>query len=200
MVTFLGKLLFFWANEEFRGIWQSVQRPNLSDNGPIKVINLPPKIITFPQKCDHIPSISDHFPRNHFDPPKYVHLRAFYWLSRVAFTHFLSRNPPVCQECGVGVKPILAMPGFWQLLTLQPLPNNGKKLTANNNNNNGKKLPANNNNGQKTQLTASRCSSVVSLCVRTGAWATWKQKSEREQPGGKNSGDEKNVSKIGFYP
>ena len=103
-------------------IWQNVQRPNLSDNGPIKVINLPPKIITFPQKCDLIPSISDHFPRNHFDPPKYVDLRAFYWLSRVAFTHFLSRNPPVCQECGVGVKPILAMPGFWQHLTLQPLP------------------------------------------------------------------------------
>ena len=87
--------IFWW-------IWQSVQRPNLSDNGPIKVINLPPKIITFPQKCDQIPSISDHFPRNHFDPPKYVDLRAFYWLSRVAFTHFLSRNPPVCQDWGVG--------------------------------------------------------------------------------------------------
>ena len=52
--------IFWW-------IWLSVQRPNLSDNGPIKVINLPPKIITFPQKCDHIPSISEHFPRNHFD-------------------------------------------------------------------------------------------------------------------------------------
>ena len=71
------------------------------------MINLPPKIITFPQKCDHIPSISEHFPRNHFDPPKYVDLRAFYWLSRVAFTHFLSPNPPVCQDWG-GVSQ------FWQ--------------------------------------------------------------------------------------
>ena len=87
--------IFWW-------IWWSVQRPNLSYNGPIKVINLPPKIITFPPKCDYIPSISEHFLRNNFDPPKYVDLCAFYWLSRVAFTHFLSPNSPVCQDWGEG--------------------------------------------------------------------------------------------------
>ena len=35
--------IFWW-------IWQSVQRPNLSDNGPIKVINFPPKIINLPKR------------------------------------------------------------------------------------------------------------------------------------------------------
>ena len=51
-------------------------------------------------------------------------IRVLYPLSRVAFTHFLSRNPPVCQDWGVGggVKPILAMPGFWKLWVQQPLP------------------------------------------------------------------------------
>ena len=47
-------------------------------NGPIQVKKFAPKNNNFPQKGDHLPSISEHFPRNHFDPPKYVDLRAFY--------------------------------------------------------------------------------------------------------------------------
>ena len=44
------------------------------------------------------------------------------WTKLTKLTHFLSRNPPVCQDWGVGVKPILAMPGFWTLWLLQSLP------------------------------------------------------------------------------
>ena len=39
-------------------------------------------------------------------------------LSRVAFMHFLSSNPPACQNWG-GLKPILVMPGFWKCLFLK---------------------------------------------------------------------------------
>ena len=83
-----------------------------------------PKNNNFPEKGDHSPPISVHFPRNYFDPPKYVCLRAFCQLSRVAFTHILSPNPLERQDWGVGrgVKPTLAMPGFWKRLLLKPLP------------------------------------------------------------------------------
>ena len=45
-------------------------------------------------------------------------------LSQVKFTHFLSRNPPECQDWGAGggVKPILAMPGFSRVFVRPPLP------------------------------------------------------------------------------
>ena len=32
----------------------------------------------FPQKGDHLPLNSEYFPISHFDPPKYIELRAFY--------------------------------------------------------------------------------------------------------------------------
>ena len=51
-------------------------------------------------------------------------------LSRVAFTRFLSWDPPECQDWGAGggAKPILAMPGFSRLLKHPPLPNSDNKI------------------------------------------------------------------------
>ena len=37
-----------------------------------------PKNDNFPPKGDQLPSISEQIHRNHFDPPEYVDLRAFY--------------------------------------------------------------------------------------------------------------------------
>ena len=46
-------------------------------------------------------------------------------MPRDALTHFcrLSSNLPECQEWGGGVKPILAMPGFWELFIQPQFPN-----------------------------------------------------------------------------
>ena len=63
------------------------------------MITFPKKRYYFSSKSEYSHSTSIHFPRNGFSPPpKHVNLRTFHWLSRVAFTHFLSSNPPGCQN------------------------------------------------------------------------------------------------------
>ena len=90
---------WIWPMPRFSGGFDKVYK------GQTKVIltdksKFAPKYDNIPPKGDQLPSISEQIHRNHFDPPKYVDIHAFYWLSRVAFTHFLSPNPPVCPNWG----------------------------------------------------------------------------------------------------
>jgi len=67
-------------------------------------------VIFFDAFPDHLPSISKHFPNIHFYPQKYVDLKMRLLLTATGriYSLFVAKSTE-----DWGIKPILAMPGFW---------------------------------------------------------------------------------------
>ena len=97
---------FFW--------WISVQRPTLSDNNPIKVIDPPPP----PQIYNILQKVIIH--------PQFVKIspEILYFIMSI-YAFFVPISISVCQNWRVdraGGKPILAMPRFRKILVTLPFP------------------------------------------------------------------------------
>ena len=75
----------------------------------------------FPQKSEYYHSTSTHFPQNKFSTPNML-IYALFIDFRESYLRTFSRQIHQGAKIRGDVKPILAMPRFWERLLCQPLP------------------------------------------------------------------------------